>query len=268
MAEDIMVYTITTKNPESYNSITTNLQSPQGRYCKLTLNTMTTKACFALLTPEDFIVVNGKKYSFEDTYSDIPPTGFVDLFNTLRTDVTCAATRAGFIMFGCPTEFTINDMSYNTKLISGFYYQQFPITGKGVIQGMSIPLTLSTPILYIVSNLGSKCYSNVDRNYYDQKILMRINNTFSAGLPIVHSNAEFSALVNSNTLANINLTLVDANFVPVKLLCPMYLSMTAESFELEDATGESIVLQEQLQQQIAQEQQMQQMQQMQQQSQE
>ncbi|EAX77120.1 hypothetical protein TVAG_467490 [Trichomonas vaginalis G3] len=33
---------------------------------------------------------------------------------------------------------------------------------------------------------------------------------------------------------------------------------TAESFELEDATGESIVLQEQLQQQIAQEQQMQQ----------
>ncbi|KAI5483047.1 hypothetical protein TVAGG3_1071690 [Trichomonas vaginalis G3] len=42
----------------------------------------------------------------------------------------------------------------------------------------------------------------------------------------------------------------------------MYLSMTAESFELEDATGESIVLQEQLQQQIAQEQQMQQMQQM------
>ncbi|KAI5501734.1 hypothetical protein TVAGG3_0876600 [Trichomonas vaginalis G3] len=152
-------------------------------------------------------------------------------------------------------------MSYNTKLISGFYYQQFPITGKGVIQGLSIPLTLSTPILYIVSNLGSKCYSNVDRNYYDQKILMRINNTFSAGLPIVHSNAEFSALVNSNTLANINLTLVDANFVPVKLLCPMYLSMTAESFELEDATGESIVLQEQLQQQIAQEQQMQQMQQ-------
>ncbi|KAI5484149.1 hypothetical protein TVAGG3_0907280 [Trichomonas vaginalis G3] len=44
----------------------------------------------------------------------------------------------------------------------------------------------------------------------------------------------------------------------------MYLSMTAESFELEDATGESIVLQEQLQQQIAQEQQMQQMEQMQQ----
>ncbi|KAI5482325.1 hypothetical protein TVAGG3_0222760 [Trichomonas vaginalis G3] len=261
MAEDIMVYTITTKNPESYNSITTNLQSPQGRYCKLTLNTMTTKACFALLTPEDFIVVNGKKYSFEDTYSDIPPTGFVDLFNTLSTGVTCAATRAGFIMFGCPTEFTINDMSYNTKLISGFYYQQFPITGKGVIQGMSIPLTLSTPILYIVSNLGSKCYSNVDRNYYDQKILMRINNTFSAGLPIVHSNAEFSTLVNSNTLASITLTLVDANFVPVKLLCPMYLSMTAESFELEDATGESIVLQEQLQQQIAQEQQMQQMEQ-------
>ncbi|KAI5497748.1 hypothetical protein TVAGG3_0819230 [Trichomonas vaginalis G3] len=48
----------------------------------------------------------------------------------------------------------------------------------------------------------------------------------------------------------------------------MYLSMTAESFELEDATGESIVLQEQLQQQIAQEQQMEQMEQMQQQSQE
>ncbi|KAI5503227.1 hypothetical protein TVAGG3_0898130 [Trichomonas vaginalis G3] len=90
---------------------------------------------------------------------------------------------------------------------------------------------------------------------------MRINNTFSAGLPIVHSNAEFSTLVNSNTLASITLTLVDANFVPVKLLCPMYLSMTAESFELEDATGESIVLQEQLQQQIAQEQQMQQMEQ-------
>ncbi|KAI5490048.1 hypothetical protein TVAGG3_0991400 [Trichomonas vaginalis G3] len=149
-------------------------------------------------------------------------------------------------------------MSYNAKLISGFYNQTFPIeaewnNGYYIVKGLSVPLTLSTPILYIVSNLGSKCYSNVDRNYYDQKILMRINNTFSAGLPIVHSNAEFSALVNSNTLANINLTLVDANFVPVKLLCPMYISMTAESIELEDATGEGIVLQEQ----IAQEQQMQ-----------
>ena len=249
MAENILLYTITTKNPESYNSITTYLQSPQGRYCKLTLNTMTTKACFALLTPDDYIVLNGMKYYWEDTYSEIPPGGFVDLFNQLFPDknILSSITHAGTINFTGTLPFILNDMSYNAKLISGFYNQTFPIeaewnNGYYIVKGLSVPLTLSTPILYIVSNLGSKCYSNVDRNYYDQKILMRINNTFSAGLPIVHSNAEFSTLVNSNTLASITLTLVDANFVPVKLLCPMYLSMTAESFELEVMTMQQMTV--------------------------
>ena len=177
MAENILLYTITTKNPESYNSITTYLQSPQGRYCKLTLNTMTTKACFALLTPDDYIVVNGMKYYWEDTYSEIPPGGFVDLFNQLFPDknILSSITHAGTINFTGTFPFILNDMSYNAKLLSGFYNQTFPIeaewnNGYYIVKGLSVPLTLSTPILYIVSNLGSKCYSNVDRNYYDQKL--------------------------------------------------------------------------------------------------
>jgi hypothetical protein len=56
---------------------------------------------------------------------------------------------------------------------------------------------------------------------------MRINNHFIPGQPIVTNNFEFSSRIQSNALSDVWFKLVDANFKPVKLLNPMYLSAVA-----------------------------------------
>ena len=57
---------------------------------------------------------------------------------------------------------------------------------------------------------------------------MRIYNSFSPNLPIVCNNAEFSTLVQSNSLSNVWFKLVDANFIEIRLLSPMCLAASGE----------------------------------------
>ena len=91
-----------------------------------------------------------------------------------------------------------------------------------------------TPILYLVSNLGSKCYDNIDNNYCNHKILMRVSNSFSANYPIINGNAEFQSVVPTNSLSDIEFKLVDANRKPIRLISPMYLSINVDAVENED----------------------------------
>jgi hypothetical protein len=86
---------------------------------------------------------------------------------------------------------------------------------------------LSTPQLYMVSNCGSQVFQN-SLTYPDRltngQISASIQNSFSAGYSIA---AAGDAPVQLPTLQlnNLNFQLVDANFKPVKLLNPMYLTI-------------------------------------------
>ena len=60
---------------------------------------------------------------------------------------------------------------------------------------------------------------------------MRINNSFSAKLPIISNNLEFTKYVFSNSLSDISFKLVDANFHSIKLLSPIYISATGEGID-------------------------------------
>jgi hypothetical protein len=89
-----------------------------------------------------------------------------------------------------------------------------------------------TPVLYLLSNLGSTCYCNDNQDdnpnrtlLNSQQIVMRINNYFIDGLPIIANNIEFTSIIPSSSLTNCWFKLVDANFQPLKLLSPMYLSI-------------------------------------------
>jgi hypothetical protein len=93
-----------------------------------------------------------------------------------------------------------------------------------------------TPVLYLISNLGSSCYSNGkddEGNFIldNRRIVMRINNYFISGLPIIANNIEFSSTVPSGSLTNIWFRLVDSNYQPVKLLTPMEISLVVIGIE-------------------------------------
>jgi hypothetical protein len=128
--------------------------------------------------------------------------------------------------------FTITDMSYNMKQITGFFSAEFPIESLDQsILAPSIGFYVSTPILYLLSNLGSRCFIHKARTASDNRVVMCIQNSFSANFPIISNNAEFSTMVNSNSLSDVWFQLVDANMRPVKLLSPMYISALGDGYE-------------------------------------
>ena len=239
MTDNSILYTVTSTNPECYNVIRTNLQVPFGNMCRITATNLTTKATFVLLNKNDYIVVNSTKYTFNDEYGEMQIETLCSLLDSLleNESITSTADNVGRLVMTSAKTFTISDMSYNVKMVSGFYNDTLPLTStvneeeKFSLTAGSVGFSLSTPILYLVSNLGAKCYDNIDELYCDRKILMRVSNSFSSGYPIVNSNGEFASIVPVNSLSNIEFRLVDANMHDIKILTPMYLSIQTDTIE-------------------------------------
>lgn len=239
-------YTVTSTDPHQYNTIRTNLQVPTGSYCRLSVTNLTTKATFIVLGKNDYISINGTSYYFKNEYNELLCDAIVELLTDILNSISISATadNVGRLILQSSKSFVIDDMSYNTKQITGFYNDTFPITAEASLDdddstiytamSSSVGYPMLSPILYLVSNLGAKCYDNVDELYCDRKILMRVSNSFSSNYPIVNGNAEFTSVVPINSLSNIEFRLVDANMHDIKLLTPMYLSIQTDTIEDEN----------------------------------
>ena len=83
-------------------------------------------------------------------------------------------------------EFLISSASYNMKQITGLYNTTFPVRvhENSVYTVPSVGFYLSTPVLYLISNLGARCFQSRARNLSDQKVVMRINNSFMSYYPL------------------------------------------------------------------------------------
>lgn len=234
MTDKSILYTITSTDPKHYNVIKTNLQPPFGDHCRLTVTNLTTKATFVVLNENDYITINNVRYYFQDEYSEMTIDAVVSVLNELLIDakITASNDNVGRLVLSSTTPFVISDMTYNVKMITGFYNDSLPLSSNNnIIAASSAGFSLLTPILYLVSNLGAKCYDNIDELYCDRKVLMRVSNSFSSSYPIVNSNMEFSSVIPVNSLSNIEFRLVDANMHDVKLLTPMYISVQTDSLE-------------------------------------
>ena len=90
---------------------------------------------------------------------------------------------------------------------------------------------LSTPVLYLVSNVGKSSFRNLHENISISRIILRINNSFSANYPIIVTNADFEVDIPSCDLGNVQLTLVDSNMREVHLLNPIYITISVKIIE-------------------------------------
>ena len=124
--------------------------------------------------------------------------------------------------------------------VLGLYDTQLPLNSvSNIIQCPSVGHFLSTPILYLIASIGEKCYYNKQKN---QKILMRINNSFIADFPVIANNAEFSTYALSNDFSDIDFELVDSNFRSIKLLAPMYITGTITADPKSETINTSITI--------------------------
>lgn len=239
---DTMDYTISSMDYTCNNRIYTNIASPHTEFCKLTITSLTTIANFVLLDKSDYIIINDIKYTVRDDFSDVNTASLVEYINGLidsispQSDLAVYYDSCSRIYLTSSDPITINDCSYNLKLMLGLVNVPLPFSNNSTLEHLNILLCpdvglyLSTPVLYLACNLGSNSYKNTTQtNYTSMRILMRLTNSFFAKQPINNANGDYTTTVRCSDLSDIRFTLIDANYHEVKLLSPMYLTVQIEA---------------------------------------
>lgn len=246
-------YTINSTDPEHYNRIYANTSGGSTREANLTVTSLTTNCNIVVLNDTDYITVNQQTFVFTDNYTSMDVDTFVGLINTLigdNLDITFAYDTCNRIKATSDTlTVRIQDASYNVKLLMGLTNITLPlesskISSVNTLQISEVGAFLSTPVLYLASNIGYNSYKNISDSGYltSMRIVMRLNNSYSAAYPIFATNGDFIVKVLSTDLSDMRFTLVDANYVEVQLLNPMYITISVEP--IEDNTEEPLFNQE------------------------
>lgn len=247
MMTPLIDYTISSYDYNHYNRIDINLPYPPSRKVLMIVTSLTTKCSIVVIEKDDYIQINGKKYVFNNMYTDLNSETFCMLLNALikNSNVTASVDETGRILFESDTFFTINNASYNIIQLCGFYNEILPLNSSyegGTrteflhpfkvsnysLLAHSVGNYLSTPVLYLVSNVGKSSFRNLYENLNISRIVLRINNSFSANYPIIVTNADFEVDIASCDLCNIQLTLVDANMHEIHLLNPIYITIAVK----------------------------------------
>ena len=241
MMTPLIDYTISSYDYNHYNRIDINLPYPPSRKVLMIVTSLTTKCSIVVIENDDYIQINGKKYVFNNMYTDLNSETFCMLLNSLikNSNVTASVDETGRILFESDTFFTINNASYNIIQLCGFYNEVLPLNseytgGTFSILAQSVGNYLSTPVLYLVSNVGKSSFRNLYENISISRIILRINNSFSANYPIIVTNADFEVDIASCDLCNIQLTLVDANMHEIHLLNPIYITIAVKIIKEEE----------------------------------
>ena len=254
MMTPLIDYTISSYDYNHYNRIDINLPYPPSRKVLMIVTSLTTKCSIVVIEKDDYIQINGKKYVFNNMYTDLNSETFCMLLNALikNSNVTASVDETGRILFESDTFFTINNASYNIIQLCGFYNEILPLnssyeggtpfkvseceyaSGTFSILAQSVGNYLSTPVLYLVSNVGKSSFRNLHENISISRIILRINNSFSANYPIIVTNADFEVDIPSCDLGNVQLTLVDSNMREVHLLNPIYITISVKIIEEEN----------------------------------
>ena len=252
-------YTICSIDPDNYNKIRCNLIAPSTAYASYVVTSLTAKPDIVILDRSDYLTIedtNGMSITIKITkeyramQADSVPSLLIQYFKEEKIFESIDMDETGRLVFKSATSFKITDMSYNVSLILGFYNTVFPIEsvldeedGLQCIRANSVGFTMSTPILYLTSNVGMQSYQLAKSSTYSRnsksemrgsKIVMRINNTYVTEAPIMVNNADFVTTVLSNDLSMLEFTLVDANMHDIKLLSPMYITIHMDAVKDEE----------------------------------
>jgi hypothetical protein len=99
-----------------------------------------------------------------------------------------------------------------------------------VVEAPVVGVSLSTPQLYLLTNIGYQMFKNSmlnPRQLDSVQVAAVLQNTFSAGL-YMSGQGDFPIVMNDADSSNLTFTLCDANYHPIKLLSPMYIILKVD----------------------------------------
>lgn len=225
-----MEYNFKSTDPNNYHIATSSYSySGSSQFVLVRLKQMITKCEFEILGIDDYITfVNTLgityKITIGDSYSNLDHRMTIQLLNGLflGTDVYISYTNNRLFTFTGISQ--IIDMSYNMKLILGYQDTVFP--SYNMIAPSVGTFTL-TPILFLLSQYGTltMAQDSPTQDSIGLNTMATIPNTFSNGVPII-AYGDSAVKMGPGGLNCVKVILVDANRVPVKLLCPMHIILS------------------------------------------
>ncbi len=232
-------YTINSTDPEHYNRIYANTSGGTTRESNLIVTSLTTNCNIVVLNDTDYITVNQQTFVFTDDYTSMDVDTFVGLINTIigdNLDITFTYDTCNRIKITSDTlTIRIQDASYNVKLLMGITNLELPlestlINDVNTLQINEVGMFLSTPVLYLASNIGYNSYKNISNSDYltSMRIVMKLNNSYSSAYPIFATNGDYIIRIRTNDLSDMRFVLLDANYKEIKLLNPMYITISVE----------------------------------------
>ena len=251
-----MEYTIASTDPEHFNRIRVNLPLPSWKYSNVTITSFVANCNMLILKKGDYImfdidnteyklIINSNITSINNALTFIATLASISNYSQIPIEFNVNTDNT--ITIASSKQFIIKELSYNMKIILGLYYNiDFPIIStfnddNYVYNIQAVGYYLSTPVLYLLSNLGGVNYFNRSDETYKidaNSISMRMLNSFTASMPIISSNSEFSKITLSTDLTDFEIILVDANLHEVEMLNPVYITISianaSESMTLED----------------------------------
>ena len=206
---------------------------------------ITTNHNIVVLSPEDYIEFDLIPIYLDKYYTDISDS-FMDDINTLFKRHTILAelkkNSRGLYYIESSTQLNITDISYNLRQVLGFYCENFPIASKNEnsvwrITAKGVGFTNFSPVWFLISNLGQPIQINREDTPWTPMfpaIVMKIQNSFQAGQPLTYSNSDYVSVSPPSALSNLRVKLVDSNLVPIKLLNPLYVSVSVQEISMEE----------------------------------
>ena len=208
--------------------------SYKGKF-KATVGTSVAKEVSALSDIEDQTIIVG--YT-TDLFPTVEPWDADYYLEWSSSDKYVARAENGLIIGLKPgtavIDYTVNWKSGNeTRSIKKHFTltvepEKKPVK-RHLIIGDSVGYMLSTPILYLLTNIGSHVFYNNIKNDKDIQcgmVCMCLNNSFSSSFPIVAQQGEIITKCALNNASDVFFILVDANMREVKLLNPMYITVS------------------------------------------
>ena len=151
----MVIYTLSSTDSNHYNRIQVKLPVEfSSRYVNVCVTSLTSNCNIEVMNADDYITfdIDGKEYKVMMTpYSKLTtaslPYILQDLLNASECPITASISNLDTLVFTCENEFSITDkfsitdMSYNMKLITGFYSMkssEYPIESVAYSEEYSV----------------------------------------------------------------------------------------------------------------------------------
>ena len=237
-----MLCHLVSTDPNNYSTVkfTSQAISKANTSVIYRINSVSFIANFSITTSDDYLVIEYQNTSHRISF---PDKGIYNLAYDLKSLLSsslegfnCNRNDRGLLEITGPDEFSIVEASHNVKLLLGLYHSELPIrssrpkitsqdVSECVLTSPSIPYCSYGNILYLTARTDMICsVNNKEGKEESLSIAYKTNEILHPGFPVMCKIPSQWSIINSSQLNQLEFTLVDFQFHPVKLHSPLYIT--------------------------------------------